>query len=92
MKYAVYHRNKRSVELDLHDEHGREVLLGLLETADVFVETWRPGVAKRLGLGYEAVHERCPERWSTAPSQDSDRVATLPTCRATRRSCMRRQA
>ena len=45
VKYAVYHRNKRSIELDLRNENGREALLGLLETADVFVETWRPGVA-----------------------------------------------
>ena len=60
MKYAVYHRNKRSVELDLHEARDREVLLELIETADVFVETWRPGVAKRLGLGYETLHERMP--------------------------------
>ena len=60
VKYAVYHRNKRSIELDLRNENGREALLGLLETADVFVETWRPGVAARLGLSYEVVHKRAP--------------------------------
>ena len=59
--YAVYNRNKRSVELDLRDPTGRETLLSLLETADVFVETWRPGVAQRLGLGYDLVHDRVPE-------------------------------
>jgi crotonobetainyl-CoA:carnitine CoA-transferase CaiB-like acyl-CoA transferase len=58
--YSVYNRNKRSVELDLEDPAGRDTLLSLLETADVFVETWRPGVDERLGLGFEVVHERVP--------------------------------
>jgi crotonobetainyl-CoA:carnitine CoA-transferase CaiB-like acyl-CoA transferase len=58
--YSVYNRNKRSVELDLDDPAGLEALLDLLETADVFVETWRRGVAERLGLGFDAIHESMP--------------------------------
>ena len=58
--YAVYNRNKRSIELDLRDPSGQAALLELLDTADVFVQTWRPGVSERLGLGYDAVHERVP--------------------------------
>ncbi len=58
--YSVYNRNKRSVELDLHDHDGRDAALGLLETADVLVETWRPGVAEGLGLDYETVRNRAP--------------------------------
>ena len=60
VKYSVYNRNKRSVELDLHDSAGRETFLELVETADVMVETWKPGVAERLGLDYETLHQRVP--------------------------------
>ncbi|MEM6679703.1 MAG: CoA transferase [Pseudomonadota bacterium] len=48
-------RNKRSVTLDLKDPRGREAVLRLCETADVFVQNFRPGVAERLGLGEEQV-------------------------------------
>lgn len=54
------HRGKRSVVLDLKSDEGREALLSLAETADVFVEAFRPGVVDRLGVGYEAVAQRNP--------------------------------
>ena len=54
------HRGKRSVVLDLKTEAGREALLSLTETADVFVEAFRPGVVDRLGVGYETVASRNP--------------------------------
>ena len=60
VSYSVYNRNKRSIELGLSDPADHQTLLDLLETADVFVETWRPGVAERLGLGYETVRSRVP--------------------------------
>jgi crotonobetainyl-CoA:carnitine CoA-transferase CaiB-like acyl-CoA transferase len=44
--------------LNLKTEAGRELLLKLVEGADVLVEGNRPGVMKRLGLGWDAVHER----------------------------------
>jgi crotonobetainyl-CoA:carnitine CoA-transferase CaiB-like acyl-CoA transferase len=58
--YSVYNRSKRSITLDLKDTSGRATLFDLLGTADVFVQSWRPGVAERLGVGYAAVHERQP--------------------------------
>ncbi len=53
-------RGKRSVVLDLKTEGGREKLWQLIDTADVFVEGFRPGVMKRLGYFHEAVHLRNP--------------------------------
>ena len=49
------HRGKRSVVLDLKTVAGREALLKLAETADVFVEAFRPGVMKRLGVDHESL-------------------------------------
>ena len=47
-------RGKRSVVLDLKTEAGQAAIRGLIETADVFVEAFRPGVVDRLGIGPEA--------------------------------------
>ena len=58
--YSVFNRGKRSVVLDLQDEAGRKKLLELLETADVFVQSWRPGVAQRLGLDPTTLRELVP--------------------------------
>ncbi|WP_261566286.1 CaiB/BaiF CoA transferase family protein [Frankia gtarii] len=58
---AVFHavnRNKRSLVLDLKDPVGREAFLRLAETADVVVQSYRPGAADKLGLGYADVHAR----------------------------------
>jgi crotonobetainyl-CoA:carnitine CoA-transferase CaiB-like acyl-CoA transferase len=61
---TVYFRNlnrgKKSVVMDLKDAKEREALLRMAETADVFVESFRPGVVDRLGVGYEAVRARNP--------------------------------
>ncbi len=46
---------KRSIVADLREERGRLVVRRLVERADVFMESFRPGVAARLGLGYDAV-------------------------------------
>jgi crotonobetainyl-CoA:carnitine CoA-transferase CaiB-like acyl-CoA transferase len=53
-------RGKKSVVLDLKDNAQRDTLLALCETADVFVESFRPGAVDRLGVGYEAVRARNP--------------------------------
>lgn len=58
--YAVFNRGKRGVVLDLKDDRDRERMFRLLGTADVFFESWRPGVAGRLGLGWDTVHQRFP--------------------------------
>ena len=55
---ATFHavnRNKRSVVLDLRDERGVAILKELAVTADAFVENYRPGVAKRLGIDEPAL-------------------------------------
>ena len=49
-------RGKRSVVLDLKSEQGRADLFRLACEADVLVESFRPGVAARFGISYEAVH------------------------------------
>jgi len=51
-------RNKRSVALDLKNGGMREAFFRLVEKADVLVEGFRPGVAQRLGVDYEAVQAR----------------------------------
>ncbi|MEM7540864.1 MAG: CoA transferase [Pseudomonadota bacterium] len=48
-------RNKRSIALDLSDERGREVLLELAKTADVFTQNFRPGVVQRIGIGEDDI-------------------------------------
>ena len=58
--YHVWNRSRRSVVLDLKAEEGRDVFLGLCESADVLVETFSPGTMERLGLSYDVLSERCP--------------------------------
>ncbi len=53
-------RNKESIALDLKDEGDREVLLQLVDRADVLVENFRTGVLERLGLGFDHLHQRNP--------------------------------
>ncbi|WKZ83162.1 MAG: CoA transferase [Acidimicrobiia bacterium] len=53
-------RNKRGVVVDLKEPGGAEVLLRLAEGCDVVIESFRPGVADRLGIGYEAMSARNP--------------------------------
>jgi crotonobetainyl-CoA:carnitine CoA-transferase CaiB-like acyl-CoA transferase len=58
--FADIASHKRSVMLDLKSDAGRERALELAADAGVFCEGWRPGVAARLGLDYEAVSARNP--------------------------------
>ena len=53
--YCMVNRNKRSLALDLKADAGREAFLRLASRADVIVESFRPGVVDKLGIGYEAV-------------------------------------
>jgi formyl-CoA transferase len=50
--YDFVNRNKRAIALDLATERGADVVRKLAETADVFVENYRPGSLDRMGLGY----------------------------------------
>ena len=53
--YQTYNRNKRSIALDTKSDADRETLLELIETADVFIQNFRPGVAEKLGVGEAAL-------------------------------------
>ena len=59
--YAVLNRSKRAYGVDLKDPQQRDRVLGIAAEADVVVEQFRPGVAQRLGLGYEAVKAVNPD-------------------------------
>ncbi len=54
------HRNKRSLSLNLKAPGGREVLMRLVDTADVLIENMRPPVKERLGFDFATVHARNP--------------------------------
>ena len=56
----VTDRGKRSIGVDLKSPRGVEVVRRLARTADVFVESFRPGVVDRLGVGYEALRRENP--------------------------------
>ncbi|HEY9280011.1 MAG TPA: CaiB/BaiF CoA-transferase family protein [Eoetvoesiella sp.] len=58
--YQNLHRNKRSVTLDLKTRAGLDVLLRLVDEADVLVENFRPDVKHRLGIDYETLRARNP--------------------------------
>jgi len=53
-------RNKRSLAVDLKSPDGKQVLLDLVKTADIFLQNYRPGVAKRLGVDYETLSKINP--------------------------------
>jgi crotonobetainyl-CoA:carnitine CoA-transferase CaiB-like acyl-CoA transferase len=58
--FLMMNRNKRGMVIDLKTPGGAKVLRRLVETADVFVENFGPGVLERLGFGYEALRETNP--------------------------------
>ena len=58
--YLSLNRGKRSIRPDLKTDAGREALLRLVETHDVVLDGFRPGVLDRLGVGYERLREANP--------------------------------
>src|SRR5437868_9579575 len=58
--FLSLNRSKRSIRVDLKHERGREVLLALVRDYDVVLESFRPGVLDRLGVGYERMREVNP--------------------------------
>ena len=53
--FRLLNRNKRAMRLDLKQARGKEAFLRLAKRADVVVESFRPGVVAKLGVGYDAV-------------------------------------
>src|SRR5881275_1152869 len=58
--FDFVNRNKRAIALDLSTERGAAVVRKLAETADVFVENYRPGSLDRMGLGYDQLSKINP--------------------------------
>jgi alpha-methylacyl-CoA racemase len=58
--FLALNRNKRSIRVDLKSDAGREAFLRLARGADVVLESFRPGVMDRLGVGYERLREENP--------------------------------
>ena len=58
--FDLENANKRGIVLNLKAPEGKEILFRLLSGADVFLTNWRPQALERMGLTYEALHERFP--------------------------------
>src|SRR5438034_6208568 len=58
--FLAVNRNKRSVALSLKDPRGVPAFRRPVETADVLIESYRPGTTDRLGVGYDALRELNP--------------------------------
>ncbi len=82
--FLAMNRGKRSLTLDLKTPEAKEILARLLDSADVLLSNYRPGVLDRLGFGYEALSKRNPRLiyalgsswgprgpWVTRPSRDT---------------------
>jgi crotonobetainyl-CoA:carnitine CoA-transferase CaiB-like acyl-CoA transferase len=58
--FTYFNRNKKSVSIDIKSEKGKEILLTLVEKADVLIENFGPETVDRLGLGFAACAQRNP--------------------------------
>src|SRR6266852_1672466 len=58
--FLARNRNKQSLALDLKQETGREIVYRPVQTADVFIENFRPGAADKLGFGYDTLSRYNP--------------------------------
>lgn len=58
---ATLNRNKLSISIDLKSPEGLDNALQLIEEADIVVESFRPGVMKRLGIDFEAIRKEKPD-------------------------------
>jgi crotonobetainyl-CoA:carnitine CoA-transferase CaiB-like acyl-CoA transferase len=80
-------RSKESLTLDVKGRQAQGIFERLLEDTDVLVQHLAPGAAARLGLSYEALHEKYPRRRVRAPlTRRSTRMAPSPPAMQ-RRSC-----
>src|SRR5215813_7008616 len=60
-RYLSVNRGKRSIALDLKTDRGRDAFLRMAQRADVVVESFRPGVLDRLGVGWDALRAKNPK-------------------------------
>lgn len=87
--FQATNRGKRSVAIDLKHPRGRALLLALADSADALIESFRPGVMSRLGLGWDTLHARNPRLvlcsisgygqtgpWSQRAGHDINYIAT----------------
>jgi crotonobetainyl-CoA:carnitine CoA-transferase CaiB-like acyl-CoA transferase len=87
--FEASNRGKRSVAIDLKQPRGRDLLLALSTSADALIESFRPGVMARLGLGWDTLHARNPRLvlcsisgygqtgpWSDRAGHDINYIAT----------------
>ena len=58
--FINWNSNKRSIALNLREPQGRELLLRMLPTYDVFVENYGPGVVEKLDIGYDVMRRIAP--------------------------------
>jgi len=54
LSFLVFNRAKRSITLNVKDPRGKQAALRIIESSDVLIENFRPGVMDRLGIGYDA--------------------------------------
>jgi crotonobetainyl-CoA:carnitine CoA-transferase CaiB-like acyl-CoA transferase len=59
--FANNNRGKRSIVVDLKQQAGKELVLQLIDDADVLIQNFRPGAMDRLGLGFDEVSARNPD-------------------------------
>ena len=59
--HSFYNRNKKSLAIDIKSEKGKEIILKMVETADILVENFGPGTMERLGFGYEKISKINPK-------------------------------
>jgi len=60
-RYLILNRNKKSITLDLKSNEGREIFVKLVSKSDVVLESFRPGVAKRLRISYDELKTVNPQ-------------------------------
>ena len=58
--FASFNRNKKSMTLDLRSAEGKDILIRLIRKSDVVVDNYRPGVMKKMGLGYDSLKKINP--------------------------------
>lgn len=61
VSFLAFNRGKRSIALNLKDPRGKEIALRIIQSCDVLLENFRPGVMDRLGLGYETLSKVHPK-------------------------------